>query len=73
LPYGGLCLEIKAHEKSKISESQWDCIERLNKNGYLAAITIGLDETIAAVEGYLKFPFGTIKWERYLNSLRMKR
>lgn len=70
IPYGGLFLELKAHNKSAISDEQWLWIERLNQFGYLASIVIGFDEAKYAVENYISIPFGTAKWDVYLSKLR---
>ena len=53
-PHHGMYLELKLHEKSKISDSQTAWAHLMNAVGYYATIAAGFNNAIWAIENYLK-------------------
>lgn len=52
-PYHGLYIEFKRKYDSRVSIKQRDWIGYLQKMGYCAEITFGIDEAIVLIEKYL--------------------
>jgi len=53
--YHGLYIELKRKVKSKVSESQQEWIDYLNKKGYFSAICYGFEEAQKTIMWYLEF------------------
>ena len=54
--YFGLFIELKKDDKAYPSKSQKHWIEELNKRGYYAEVTKGLEQTLNLIDEYLKKP-----------------
>ena len=54
--YHGLYIELKRVSGGSLSERQRWWLEQLNKNGYLAVVCQGAEETIRVIQDYLRLP-----------------
>ena len=49
----GLYIELKRRKNSRVTQDQLKWVERLAKEGYVAAICLGCDEAISLISRYL--------------------
>jgi hypothetical protein len=52
--YHGLFIELKRRDSGKVSPTQTDWIDRLNKAGYLAKVAYGAKEAVKVILDYLE-------------------